>query len=154
MESPAYQKMYGAFESSFSYTLAITTVNRIVDGDGPDLLIIAATAALLTVLVSLVDRELGRALADVSVSASGGQRHVLDLVEGPLQLLLHLTNTATSVLVQFVSSALGRWVLELDGAQRLDTGIPTVLVGTALLWLLGMSLGLAGYRPLAPAVRS
>lgn len=142
--------MYGAFESSFSYTLAITTVNRIVDEDGPDLLIIASTAALLTALVSLFDQAITHALRDVHATARDTrERHVLDLVEGPLQLLLHLSTTATSVLVQFISSALGRWVLELDGARRLDTGIPTVLMGTSLLWLLGMSLGLSGYRTIA-----
>ena len=142
--------MYNAFVSSFSYTLAITTVNRIVDSDGPDLLVIAGTAGLLTVLVSLVDRELSRALADIEQhSDQSGQRHLLDLVEGPLQLMLHITTTAAAVLVQFVSTAVGRWVLELDSAARLDTGLPTVLVGTSLLWLLGMSLGLADYRQLA-----
>lgn len=149
MDTGAYGQMYAAFVSSFSYTLAITTVNRIVSSDGPDLLIIAAATSILMAIVALADRELARALADIhQASQNTNQHHVLDIVEGPLQLLLHLTNTASAVLVQFVSSAIGRWVLQLGSSQTLETSVPTVLLGVSLLWLLGMSLGLVRYRPM------
>ena len=132
-------RLYQTFLNAFSYTLAVSTVGDLVRSGGHDLLVLAAAVALMVVFLGKMAQEIKGGL-DL-LQKSPGQTHLYQLVAGPARMVLFLITTASSVLVQFLSTALGRWAIELAG-HTTTTLIPTVMIGTALLWLLGVSVGM------------
>lgn len=132
-------QLFQSFLTAFSYTLAITTVDRMVESGDHDLLILSAAVGLSIFLVRFAKDEIEgaeRALKEANLAP-----HVESLIHGPVKLLVFLLQTATQVLVQFLSSSLGRWAIMLSGSSAVAI-IPTVLIGTALIFLLGTSTGL------------
>lgn len=137
MSFESTQTLYQTFVNAFSYTLAITTVNKLVETGGHDLLVLAGAVGLTIVLLSRILAELKKA-RQVLEENNG---HLKIVLKGPLEMTLFLITTAISVLVQFLSSALGQWSITLAGSE-VDTIVPTVIIGTSLIWLLGASSNL------------
>ena len=130
--------LYTTFVNAFSYTLAISTVDRMVDTGNHDLLVLAAATALGITLLTRIRDEVEVVHDNLKAPET---RHINQLTDGPLRMLLFMLSTSVSVLVQFLSSALGKWAIDIAGTTT-ATVIPTVVVGTALLWLLGAASGL------------
>ena len=131
--------LYTTFVNAFSYTLAISTVNSMVDTGGHDLLVLATAVGLAILLISKVETEVRLLHSSLQNPQS---KHFNELLDGPIRMTLFLLTTSISVLVQFLSSALGKWAIDIAGTTT-TTVIPTVIVGTSLLWLLGAATGLA-----------
>ena len=142
MSPPAVTiSLYATFVHAFSYTLAIEAVQQLVESGGHDLLVLASVVAILLVLVKLLRSEVDAAFKRLQASPSQWQ-HTYELLEGPTQMFIFLLQTSEQVLIQFMSTSLGRWAISLAGSS-VATVVPTFALGTALLWLLGASTGLA-----------
>lgn len=133
-------EVYNNYMSAFTYTLAVTTVDNIVRSQSQSLFVLALTMIVAVSLLSLAR------VGIEAFSATIGNDPTGSLLAGPTGLALFLVTTGRGVAVHFMSTIVGRWVLQLaDGA---DTAVaatlaPTITLGVALLWLLGRAVGIA-----------
>ena len=132
-------ELFNSFLTAFSYTLAITTVDRLIESGDHDLLILSAAVGISIFLIRIAKNEI--LSVDAQLKQANLAPHIQTLIKGPVNLLVFLLETTIRVLIQFLSTTLGRWAIMLSGASTLAI-IPTVLIGTALIFLLGTSSGL------------
>lgn len=131
--------VYASFISAFTFTLAVTTVDNIVQANSYNLIVLAMTMLVATCLLTgsiLGMLQLRESLLVPGVSPSN------QLLLGPTHLILFLIQTARSIAVHFMSTVIGRWVLLLNTDDTdPDSLIPTIVIGMSLLWLLGRAAG-------------
>ena len=132
--------VYGSFISSFTFTLAVTTVDKIVRSNSRNLVVLAITMAVAVALLTLVNIGVARAADSLKASPTPSNA----LFAGPINLLLFLVTTGHSIAVHFMGTVIGRWVLLLaDGGDEtsLWSLMPTIAIGMSLVWLLGRATG-------------
>ena len=133
-------EVYSSYMSAFTYTLAVTTVENIVRSQSRSLLVLALTMIVTVGLLSLAR------VGIQAFAATIGTDPTSKLLAGPTGLALFLVTTGRGVAVHFMSTIVGRWVLQLaDGADTAvaTTLAPTITLGVGLLWLLGRAVGIA-----------
>jgi archaellum biogenesis protein FlaJ (TadC family) len=133
-------EVYGSFISAFTFTLAVTTVDKIVKSNSRNLVVLAITMAVAVALLTLVNIGVSRAADSLKASAAPSSA----LFAGPTSLLLFLVTTSRGIAVHFMSTIIGRWVLLLaDGSDEpsLWSLMPTIAIGMSLVWLLGRATG-------------
>lgn len=135
---PAGTTLYVTFVNAFSYTIAVATVERAIDTEQSDLLIVAVTIGLGIGVVEMVIAE-GKTLQRIVAT---GEENWMRIVQGPLAMLLYTLSLAQRISVSFLSTVLGKWAITttVDDLNVVKT-LPTVTVAVALLWLLGAALG-------------
>lgn len=134
--------VYASFISAFTFTLAVTTVDKIVQSNSRNLVVLALTMSVAVALLTLA--TVGVTRLAKSIQASPTPSHVL--LAGPTNLLLFLTTTGRGIAVHFMSTTIGRWVLLLaDGEADVSfwSLAPTIAIGMSLIWLLGKATGAA-----------
>jgi len=121
---------YGVFVNAFSYTVATNVLQSNFDNGHHSMLIVAVMLVVLLVALAMVRVEI-----------------VVDrdsIAAGPVAMFKYVLDTGSTVLVHFLSVAVGQWVSEVQTANvSTDTpgAVPAVVLGTAMLWLVGTSAG-------------
>ena len=123
---------HSIFINAFSYTLSVGVVNRLVETDESiDLLIVAAGVSVAAWSWDRLAHELEAQTVHMEGSA----------LEGPVRLINFLTSTAAALLIQFISTCVGRWCLLLPtNNASFATSTAIALVGVCLLWLLNAAM--------------
>lgn len=132
-------EIYGSFISAFTFTLAVTTVDKMVKSSARNLIVIALTMFVIVTILSFAIVGVKRFVAAVDGKTSSGR-----LVLGPAALVLFLVSTGRGIAVHFMSTLIGRWVLSLADNNTETTLIslmPTITIGMSLVWLLGKAVG-------------
>lgn len=121
---------FNVFKNAFCYTIASSILTTNVGPENHSMLVVAIALSVgllfLTYVISI--------LRGIDASLKGS------LFEGPADMIVYLSDTASSVLVNFMSIALGRWALNVQ-VEASDAMI-AVTAGVALLWLVGETAGL------------
>ena len=123
---------HSIFINAFSYTLSVGVVNRLVEADESiDLLIVAAGVSVAAWSCDRLAHELAQQAVHIEGSA----------LEGPVRLINFLTSTAAALLIQFISTCVGRWCLLLPTNEAsFATSAAIAFVGVCLLWLLDAAM--------------
>lgn len=124
------KQQYSIFVNAFSYTIASSILTSTTNPDSHSPLVIALALSVGLVFLSNL----------VGVISASRPRLEATLAEGPLDLLLYLATTASSVLVNFLSISLGRWALAVN--VEASNAMLAIVAGTGMLWLVGEAAGL------------
>lgn len=138
MEPEAGSTLYITFVNAFSYTIAVATVDRAIDTNQSDLLVVGVTIGLGIGVLEMVLMEGARLQQNMFAHKKGW----MQVARGPIAMLLYTIQLAQRIAVHFLSTVLGKWAITttVDDLKVVDT-LPTVTVAVALLWLLGAALG-------------
>lgn len=130
--------LYITFVNAFSYTIAVATVDRAIDTNQSDLLVIAVTIGLGIGIIELILNEGGQ----LQRRLQGNEADWMRIAKGPVAMGLYTLTLAQRIAVHFLSTVLGKWAITttVNDLNAADT-LPTVGIAIALLWLLGAALG-------------
>ena len=121
---------FNTFKNAFCYTIASAILTEDVGPENHSMIVVAIALSVGLVFLSFA----------IGIVANVDARLKGTAFEGPADLLVYLCDTASSVLVNFMSIALGRWALNVH-SEASDAMI-AVTAGVALLWLVGEATGL------------
>ena len=128
---------YQLFTNALSFTLAVSSVDNYVTSDNNELITLAFTLALVAGLLLIIENQIIARYSNIT------NPQLSRLIVGPVGLLSYILRTTSRVLVHFLSTTLGRWVMTLT-PQDLKVGdtITAVAVSISMIWLLGSAIGL------------
>lgn len=128
---------YQLFVNALSYTLAVTAIDNYVTSDQNELIMLAFTLTIVSALFLIIESQITARYATIELEKNA------NLLTGPIGLVSYLLKTTSRVLVHFLSTTVGRWVMTLTpGDLRLGDTVTAVGVSVAMIWLLGTSVGL------------
>lgn len=130
-------EFYQLFSNSVSYTLAASTVESYVTNNDNEMVTLIFTLGFVTVLVLVVNNEISARYRSID------NDDIAKLVAGPVGLAIFLTSISVRILVHFMATVMGRWILTLSPANTnaYNVGIGLFLA-MSMVWLLGASVGL------------
>ena len=130
-------EFYQLFVNALSYTLAVTAIDNYVTSDQNELITLAFTLTIISALFLIIESQITARYASLTNIKTA------EMLKGPVGLVSYLLKTTSRVLVHFLSTTVGRWVMTLTPADlRLGDTITAVAVSVAMIWLLGSTVGL------------
>lgn len=128
---------YQLFVNALSFTLAVTSVDRYVTSDPSELTILVCTLAMVATFMVVLENQLKQAFRSIRSTRTAR------MLMGPVGLVSYLLSTLTRVIVHFLSTTVGRWVMTLapSNLEFWDT-VTGVVISISLVWFVGISVGL------------
>ena len=128
---------YQLFVNALSFTLAVTSVDKYFTNDSGELIVLVITLAVIAVFLTVLDSEIMSRFHNTS------DERTAQLLAGPVGLISYLLQTGTRVLVHFLSTSVGRWVMTLtpNDLGFWDT-MTAVLIAVSMIWFVGISVSL------------
>lgn len=130
-------EFYQLFSNSVSYTLAASVVESYVTSNENEMVTLMFTLCFLAVLLIVINNEISARYRSID------NDNIAKLVAGPVGLAVFLTSVSVRILVHFMATVMGRWILTLspENTNIYNVGIGLFLA-MSMVWLLGASVGL------------
>jgi hypothetical protein len=140
-DTPITTEVYHMFVNALSFTVALASIETYSKQHTSNLIMLCFMLVVGITLLQTIEGIITR------WSKQQRARSSYASWLAPAWLIIYLLQTTTRVLVHFLSTAFGQWIINLSpgGVTGFDEHVgataATILFGLSLMWLVGFSMG-------------